>query len=813
MQRLDFTGLSKSCFAGMVEQMLLSLNHFASHGSGWSVDSIDNVELRFVKTKPIVASSYLALPAELARCQYLLNIRNQQDEKCFLYCYTAQYHKIFGPKLIPDNASWRQKTNPIMYGAENTRAKQPVGTFMMPMAFHQMEKFEQLNQVRVNVFRHSNIKLIPFRISRNTNFKLDLDLLLLSDGAMHHYVLITNIKGLIHKYKQIQQRIDNHLCRNCFHISTLVDRHEKHEQICHQNTQAIIRMPKPEQQNFEFKNIQAHWFAPIVGFFDLESIIEPVNSNIPQKSVTKPLEAHKPCSYALLFVALQETKPFFFELKSGPNVMVDFVKSIEAIAKDIYDVKQQHKNFSGEPTTPKEDTALCRICETNLNKSAQDPTVLDHCHFTGKFLGRAHAQCNLKRKTLNFTPLFAHNLANYDLHHVVLAQQNINEKNTISVVPSTSEKFISLQIGVHIKTTQNKKGVWTSQYEYIRLLDSFKFMNASLDKLVQNLPADQFTLLEQHFEMWSDSSVNMLKQKGSFPYCYIDSFEKLEETQLPPRELWTNSLQQYEVTVTEEEYERAIEVFNLFACRNIGEYYNLYLKTDVFLLAAVVLCFRKVCYETYGLDCCQYYTASNLSGDAMLKICNPELHLLTQREHFDMVESLIRGGVSSVYSKRLCRANNKFLPDYKPKNISSFIIMIDANNLYVGIMEKFPLPLREFELFDKSEWTDENAQEILNRILNTPDDDEVGYIVEVDFSYPDSLHDLHSDFPLAPTKEAIGECWLSDYQSDLLADMQVKKPPQVKKLIQTLFDKQNYTLHYQTLKLYVELGLVVTKLH
>ena len=139
--------------------------------------------------------------------------------------------------------------------------------------------------------------------------------------------------------------------------------------------------------------------------------------------------------------------------------------------------------------------------------------------------------------------------------------------------------------------------------------------------------------------------------------------------------------------------------------------------------------------------------------------------------------------------------------------------MIDANNLYGGIMEKFPLPLHDFEMFDKSEWTDEEAQEILRRILNTPDDDEVGYIVEVDFSYPDSLHDLHSDFPLVPTKDAIDECWLSEYQSSLLADMQIKKPPQVRKLIQTLFDKQNYTLHYQTLKLYVELGLVVTKLH
>ena len=50
-------------------------------------------------------------------------------------------------------------------------------------------------------------------------------------------------------------------------------------------------------------------------------------------------------------------------------------------------LKQQHKNFSGEVKTPKQDATLCRICDTELNKSAQDPTVLDQCHFTGKFLG------------------------------------------------------------------------------------------------------------------------------------------------------------------------------------------------------------------------------------------------------------------------------------------------------------------------------------------------------------------------------------------------------------------------------------------
>ena len=178
--------------------MLLALNNFASYGCGWRVDGINKVEKQIVRTTPIAASSILALPGDLARCRYLLNICNRQDDKCFLYCYTSQYHNTIRPKLFSDNASWQQKTNRIMYGPENPRAKQPVGTFMIPMAFHQMEKFEQLNNVCVNVFRHSNNKLIPFRISKNQNFSFDHDLLLLSDGTMHHYVLITNMKGRIH---------------------------------------------------------------------------------------------------------------------------------------------------------------------------------------------------------------------------------------------------------------------------------------------------------------------------------------------------------------------------------------------------------------------------------------------------------------------------------------------------------------------------------------------------------------------------------------------------------------------------------------
>ena len=119
-------------------------------------------------------------------------------------------------------------------------------------------------------------------------------------------------------------------------------------------------------------------------------------------------------------------------------------------------------------------------------------------------------------------------------------------------------------------------------------------MNASLDRLVQNPPTDQFTLLEQHFKIWPDSSVNMLKQKGSFPYYYVDNFEKLEETQSPPRKKLTNSLQQYEVTVTDEECERAIEVFNL---------YRFISYVMIFLKISIIKCFILINIHLVSRPC------------------------------------------------------------------------------------------------------------------------------------------------------------------------------------------------------------------
>ena len=626
---------------------------------------------------------------------------------------------------------------------------------------------------------------------------------MLSDGRTHHYTLITNLQALVQKVRNKVNRWANDLCRNCFHVFSTLERLEKHRKICMEFESTIINMPTEKESQIKFSKLEALAYAPLVGYFDFESIIEPFDRCMQNPNVSSScfIEYHKPCSYAIAIVEHGCPKPVFFKLERGENALDNFVALLDQLAKDVYHRKRQHVLFSGIPTISKDMVTSCCICGICFNTG--DMKVLDHCHYSGKFLGWAHQKCNIQRRTNNYMPIFAHNLSNYDMHHIIRSLNKTNLKNKLTVIPSTDEKYICLSIGVWIKAAYDKKGKLQNVYEYIRILDSCKFMTSSLESLVANLSPNKFQLLETHFENHCLEDINLLKQKGFYPYSYVSNFSKFQEVSLPLKEKWINSLTGFEVSVDEEQYQHALKVFKTFKCKNIGEYHDLYLTSDTLLLACVYEEFREVSFKTYKLDCTNYYTASNLSWDALLRICKADIQLLTDREHLDVVEGLMRGGLSSVFAKRLCKANNKYLPDWDSSKPSTYLAFIDANNLYGGIMAHYPLPLKDFCFSDVT----------IEEVLATPDTSSIGYILEVDITYPEELHDIHADFPLAPTKEKIPRSWLSAYQNNMLDHMGVKGMGKTRKLVQTLFAKQNYTVHYITLKLYVELGMKVEKIH
>ena len=293
--------------------------------------------------------------------------------------------------------------------------------------------------------------------------------------------------------------------------------------------------------------------------------------------------------------------------------------------------------------------------------------------------------------------------------------------------------------------------------------------------------------------------MELLCQKGVYPYSHMKSFEAFEETCLPPKEAFHNDLT--DEGITEESYQFAETVWTTINCQSLGEYHDVYLYQDIFLLADIFEQFRAVCLKNYELDPAHYYTVPGLAWDAALKFTQIKLDTLYDVEMHQFLEKGMRGGISMI-STRYAKVNNPYLEDHNPEQPSSYILYKDANNLYGHYMVQ-PLPICDFKWVEDFTSLD---------VMSVADDGEMGYILEVDLEYPKELHDLYNDYPLAPEKMTIHPAMLSPYQQDLKQELQYK-PAKVEKLLPNLWNKERYVVHYRNLKFYIEQGMKLTKIH
>ena len=210
---------------------------------------------------------------------------------------------------------------------------------------------------------------------------------------------------------------------------------------------------------------------------------------------------------------------------------------------------------------------------------------------------------------------------------------------------------------------------------HLNFIDSFQFMSSSLDKLLSNLPKEAFKYTSEEF---TGKKLNLMSQKGMYPYDYIGCFEKFDQTELPTKEQFYTILN--EQHVTNGEYDHARKVWKTFDIETMGDYHDLYLKSDVILLADVFESFRKTCLQYYKLDPCHYFTSLGLSWDAMLKMTNVKLELMTNVDMFQFIKKGMRGGISYI-ANRYGKANNKYMKEYDENVPSKYIMYLDANNL------------------------------------------------------------------------------------------------------------------------------------
>ncbi|CAB5395097.1 unnamed protein product [Rhizophagus irregularis] len=324
----------------------------------------------------------------------------------------------------------------------------------------------------------------------------------------------------------------------------------------------------------------------------------------------------------------------------------------------------------------------------------------------------------------------------------------------------------------------------------LRFLDSFQHMAMGLDNLVACLGEnpEKFPLSVKHFteKGYSIDKIKLLFRKGVFPYDWTNAWEKFDRISLPPRKGFYSLLSQK--NISKEDYEHAQKVWQEFEMKNFGEYHDLYLETDVLLLANVFMNYTIMCLQDDGLDPSHYVSAPGMFNDSLYKSSGAELKLMTNMDEYLTVEKGIREGMT-MSSHRYAKANNPQCLDYESSKPNSWIMYEDMNALYSGAMTQY-MPTEILGKVDPKEVPD---------IQSIAPDADIGYTLEVDLEVPVHLHDYFTDYPLAPEKQIVPENWLSPYNAKLVQDKEVGGGKYVtgEKLVQPLYPKKNYVIHYR----------------
>ena len=756
-----------------------------TEGSGWVFEKVESLVLHFSKFDPFKAGSYIDLPPSLKNKKALINMKNENDDKCFMWCVL----RALNPKK--DHS---ERINDLKDKEDTLNMK----NIKYPVDSRGINQFESQNpEIAISLLGYSkDERVYPLRISSDINRKHQIVLLLIKDEENSHYCLVKNISALL--ASQINKHKGGRLfCLNCFNSfdnsETGLISINNHKEYCFNHDCVNLIMNKPNTF-LKFKNFVKSEKAPFVIYADFESkIIEIDNCNPdPNKSYTKKYQKHEPVSFWYYIKSFDESvyesreRGYTKEKPEDPDAVDIFIKQLEEDVRAIANIPYKEKNLTEEEEKQFKEATKCWICKGEFNNTVDEEgkkinkKVQDHCHYTGRFRGAAHSNCNLTYRKPKSVPVFFHNLSGYDSHlFIKKIGCSLKSGENLNCIPYNHEKFLSFTKTI-ITGQYKKDGKDEFNYFDIVFKDSLKFLSASLETLVNNLPRDALKIISKYFTL---EQVELIKQKGFYPYEYMNSEERFKEDKPPPLQAFYSKLTGS--GISKKNYKHVLNVWNGFNMKTMLDYHNLYNQTDVLLLADVFENFRDICLKEYGLDPVHYFTAPGLAWDACLKMTGVNLELLSDVDMLLMFEKGIRGGIS-IISNRYGEANNKYMKDFDKEKPSKYLMYLDANNLY-GCAMSMKLPTHGFNWLTDKEMENFYNNQVVQVWEKTP------CILEVDLEYPEKLHDLHNDYPFCPER--------------------VKCKNRVEKLIPNLKDKTKYVIHYRNLIQCLKAGMKLKKIH
>lgn len=786
--------------------IIKSINLYANNASGFSVDGIILMDVTFTQYNPIRVGSYIKLGPEFYRKKGLLNIRSE-DGNCFKLSILASVFqdwirmKFYGFKSYSElsksdrcRLKRRMKSastyDELMEYVDTTKMIRFNG-FHGKVDINKIQDFEMRNKISVNVYKYE-VGLKPLLMT-TLDSTTHVNLLLLKQAVMEngetkiiqHFVLITDICKFVSGSSHRQR----HLCRFCLQI--FEKSLQQHEAVC--KVAHKLKYKFPNEVNYKFRKHHMLLNTPYRIYYDFEAYIQPYigceNVSSPQQfSYTTPVSNLRVSSYGLVVIGPNGSEKFS-RFYTGRDVMEDFFICLIILSATI---RKLMKKVQYPIMLTEKEMAIhqlrrdCPYCGEWF--SVENPKVLHHNHYLKNApVISCCNNCNLQIRTTFKIPAYAHCSAKFD-HQFIISSLSREFCKQVKIIPKNSESFIGIEIN-----------------NCVQLKDSYQFMAASLETLVERLGGSErsFSLLDSGFNY--DEHVHLVRRKGVFPYGWYKGPSCHDFVGLPPKKDFYDILSNTEIS--QESYDFACSVYNHFSCRSFLDYLMVYLRSDVYLLASVFESFVSTCIEKYLLSPHHCWSLPGFAYEACSFKTKLNFEYLRHPIFIDVLQNNIRGGISFVNKKKATAKSIRLGMKLEPNQKETELLYYDAVNLYGWALMQ-PLPCKSYRELEQHEIDKFD-------FLNPPINSGKGWIILCDLEYKSSLHQQHNDFPLAPNHQDILENELSAYQRKLLSKFSHKlsNPLGGKKLLLTLKNKQNYAVYYKNLKFYLENGLELTKVH